>query len=244
MSDEPLRFGRPKATPAPAGSNRLVLVLLLGCGALALARSWFVPSIPDGVPIEVRGDVPRPGLHLVIDPTVSRAVAAAGGTMEGDPRPLRMGDRVEVHGATARVLPASDPLLVGLPLDPNTADAAAFAAVPGVGRGLADEIVADREAKGPFRSVADLSRVKGVGKGGLERLAPFVTVGEAPPLDLQTASAAELETLPGIGPVLAARIVIDRADRGPFRSVDELQRVEGIRAALIEQIRPMVMVGP
>lgn len=242
MSGE-LQFGRTHKE-VPVGTNRMVLLLFVACGIIVFARPLFAPTVPDGVPVEVRGDVPRPGLHLVVDPTVSRAIEAAGGAAIDDPRPLGIGDRVTVVGSEIRVSPASDPLLVGLPIDLNTASADAVAAVPGIGRKTADAIVADRVARGPFRRLDDLGRVPGVGPQAIELLTPFVTVGEVPPLNLDTATVAELEALPGIGPVLAARIVVDRADHGPFRSVDDLVRVHGITPALIDTLRPVVAVGP
>ncbi len=61
-------------------------------------------------------------------------------------------------------------------------------------------------------------------------------------LDLNTASAVELETLKGIGPVKAEAIVEYRKQNGPFRSVDELEKVPGIGAKVLEQIRDQVHV--
>jgi competence protein ComEA len=58
-------------------------------------------------------------------------------------------------------------------------------------------------------------------------------------INLNTASAAELETLPGIGPVLAAAIVADREAVGPYRSVDDLARVSGISTGIIEELRSL-----
>ena len=52
-------------------------------------------------------------------------------------------------------------------------------------------------------------------------------------MDLNSASAAELEELPGVGPVLAARIVAYRDESGPFRSVDQLIEVPGIGPAVL-----------
>ncbi len=59
-------------------------------------------------------------------------------------------------------------------------------------------------------------------------------------IDLDVASAAEIETLRGVGPALAARIVADRDSLGPFGSTDELQRVRGIGARLAAKIAPQV----
>jgi competence protein ComEA len=62
------------------------------------------------------------------------------------------------------------------------------------------------------------------------------------PVDLNTATLAALDTLPGVGPVLAQRILDWRAQHGRFSSVDELGEVSGIGDKLLEQIRPKVRV--
>lgn len=61
-------------------------------------------------------------------------------------------------------------------------------------------------------------------------------------LNLNSADATAFENLPGVGPVLAQRIVQWRATNGPFRSVDELSEVSGIGDSIMSQIRPMVTV--
>jgi competence protein ComEA len=62
-------------------------------------------------------------------------------------------------------------------------------------------------------------------------------------LDLNTATAAELSMLPGIGPRLAERIVSDRAANGPFRSHADLARVRGIGPVVVERIEPFVVAS-
>ncbi len=57
-------------------------------------------------------------------------------------------------------------------------------------------------------------------------------------LDLDRASESELDRLPGIGPVLARRIVEHRTRHGPFRSPEELLAVPGIGPRLLERLRP------
>jgi competence protein ComEA len=61
-------------------------------------------------------------------------------------------------------------------------------------------------------------------------------------LDLNTAGVAELDALPGIGPVLAQRIVEYRSRQGPFRSVEELDDVPGIGPAIAAELAGLVTV--
>ena len=71
---------------------------------------------------------------------------------------------------------------------------------------------------------------------GLER----VLLGR--PVDLDRATAEDLAAVPGIGPGLAAAVVRDREENGPFRTPDDLRRVRGIGPARMERARPWVQV--
>lgn len=62
------------------------------------------------------------------------------------------------------------------------------------------------------------------------------------PIDINTAAAADFETLPGVGPVLAERIVDYRASIGGFQSIDQLGDVSGIGPSIMGQIRERVRV--
>ena len=82
-----------------------------------------------------------------------------------------------------------------------------------------------------------------VGGGGvrLERAErPLIL---ALPVDLNTAAAAELEAIPGVGPALAAAIVDERRRGGPYESVGALRRVRGVGEATLEALRPFVAAG-
>ncbi|MFE5792512.1 helix-hairpin-helix domain-containing protein [Streptomyces sp. NPDC056503] len=60
------------------------------------------------------------------------------------------------------------------------------------------------------------------------------------PLSLNTATAEQFDGLPGVGPVLARRLVDHRTERGGFRSVEELREVDGIGERRFADLRPLV----
>ena len=62
----------------------------------------------------------------------------------------------------------------------------------------------------------------------------------APPLDLNRATLADLTRLPGVGPVMARRIIEARDDLGRFGAVDDLLTVRGLGRAKLERLRPFV----
>lgn len=62
------------------------------------------------------------------------------------------------------------------------------------------------------------------------------------PVNINTATAEELQTLPRIGPAMAQRIIAWREAHGGFRSVDELDAVPGIGPSMLENLRPLVTV--
>ena len=71
------------------------------------------------------------------------------------------------------------------------------------------------------------------------------TTGPTAPaiININTATAAQLETLPGIGPVLAGRIVAYREENGAFLAPEELTKVKGIGTAKLEEIWDLITVG-
>jgi len=70
-----------------------------------------------------------------------------------------------------------------------------------------------------------------------------VAPAPAGPLDLNAASRADLERLPGIGPVRAAAVLELRDARGRLSSIEELVDVRGIGPKTLERLRPLVCVG-
>jgi competence protein ComEA len=141
------------------------------------------------------------------------------------PRPPRI--VVDVAGAVRR------PGLYRLPQGSRIADAVARAggatgkaSLDGVN--LAAPIVDGEQIVVPARTPSGAAA--GAGGG-----AP------AGPVSLNTATAEQLDALPGIGPVTAQKIVDYRAQHGAFHSVDELDAISGIGPAKLEQLRGLVV---
>ena len=72
-----------------------------------------------------------------------------------------------------------------------------------------------------------------IGAGSPEKVDP-------PVVNLNTASIAELESLPGVGSVRARAIIAERKRRGGFESVEQLAAVKGVGPKLLERLRPQV----
>lgn len=85
----------------------------------------------------------------------------------------------------------------------------------------------------------------GAGGGGASAKAGAASAnpgGAGVPVDLNAATAEQLDGLPGIGPATATKIVADRETNGPFGSVDDLGRVSGVGPKKLEQLRELICV--
>jgi competence ComEA-like helix-hairpin-helix protein len=192
----------------------LVVLLTLGVGGHLLRA-----ADPDNAP-------PGATVAALLDPSLDGDPAAHRDSSIALARPLAAGERIDIDRAPARELER----------------------LPGVGPSLARRIVADRESRGAFGGIEGLDRVAGVGPATLGRLAPHLSFSGvrtenssgAPDglVDLNLASAKDLEVLPGIGPAKAGAIVAFRDSAGPFRHVEDLKRVPGISAALFGRLVP------
>ena len=162
---------------------------------------------------------------------------------------------------------AAPPIVIGDPVPGGIIVVEITGAVgtPGVYNVAADARIADLiVAAGGTRPDADLGAINLARRVHDEdelvipsrQLAPPASADASPPapapaapaspegrININTASAAELDTLPGIGPALAGRIIDDRTENGPYRTVDELARVSGISPAMVNELRPRVTVG-
>ena len=145
------------------------------------------------------------------------------------------------------------PLGASEKIDPNRAAEAELDRLPGVGPSTARAIVAARDSGTVFRRPEDLLSVRGVGPGLLARIHAHVDLGSPPrairgnralppgAVDINRASVEELRTLPGVGPAIAERILLRRAERR-FESVEELLEVKGIGATTLEWLRSRATV--
>lgn len=198
-----------------------------------------------------------------------RSWLAIPGTPPGEVRLLGAGPAGAPAAHRDSSLTHSRPLGAGETIDLDRAGAAEIARLPRVGVGLARKIVADREARGPFGGLSGLDRVPGIGPGLLAAIGPHAAFSGKPvphgspagappasgsaieppnpstpePLDLNTATVAELEGLPFVGPYMAQQIVAHRTRHGPFNAVDSLVRVPGVGPATLARIRARLRVG-
>jgi competence protein ComEA len=199
-------------------AGALTVVLLVGAG-------WWLLRSPSP-PTEA-------GLPLASVTAGSTTVASGGsaGAPPGPAPPTTAGPLV-VHVAGAVASPGVYELAPGARV--QAAVEAAGGAVPG----------ADPGALNLAAPVGDGERVYVPMVGETVPIAngpPAVTVAPGP-VDLNQASAAELDGLPGIGPATAAAIVEHREQNGPFASVEDLEAVRGIGPAKLDALRDLVRV--
>ncbi len=142
---------------------------------------------------------------------------------------------VEVSGspAPAAIVVAvmgrvSQPGLVELPPGARVADALAAAGGPLPETDLSTLNLARRVVDGELITVGLAAPPDGGSAGAL--------------VNLNTATASQLQELPGIGPVLAQRIIDYRTRWGPFSSVDDLRKVSGIGESTYADLEPLVTV--
>jgi len=129
------------------------------------------------------------------------------------------------------------------PLDLNTATEKDIEALPEVGPVKAKSIIASRNARGGrFESIDDLAKIDGIGPKTVDAIRPLVILlPKSGKLDLNKATQKELENLPGIGPVHAKSIIASRNARGgKFKSIDDIEKIDGIGPKTVETIRPYV----
>ncbi|WP_406105430.1 helix-hairpin-helix domain-containing protein [Micromonospora globbae] len=230
----------PATAPESSGGHRLpgpgafdpgrrgVRVLAAVAALVVLgAGFWAWRSRPRAEPVP---DTAAPAVGTAVP--VAEDVAGSGASPAGELV-------VAVAGKVRR------PGLVRLPAGARLADAveAAGGALPGVDVALLNP--ARRVADGELILVGVTAPPAAAGQvppapGGAP--APTGIPGAGGKLNLNTATLAQLDALPGVGPVLAQRILTHREQHGGFRSVGDLRQVDGIGDARYEQLKDLVTV--
>nr|WP_223884686.1 ComEA family DNA-binding protein [Micromonospora craniellae] len=243
----PERTGRPSATaqadtdatPAPSrlpgpgafdpGRRGVRVLAVVAVLVVVVAAVWAWRSRPQVEPVvTVTGPSGTTGTTGTEDPS-----GPAGVDPMTESSAVPAGEVVvAVAGKVRR------PGLVRLPAGARVADAveAAGGALPGV----------DVAMLNPARKVTDGELiVVGVPAPTPAAPAPGAAAPGAVPggrVNLNTATLAQLDALPGVGPVLAQRIIEHRDQRGGFRAVSDLRQVNGIGDARYEELKDLVTV--
>jgi competence protein ComEA len=191
-----------------------VLAVLVVAGAVF----WYVRSLPRPVTIQAsQGDL-RPGATAVASPSPSPAVLfvhVAGRVRHAGVYQLHQGDRV-IDAIRAAGGARKDADLRSVNLAALVTDG--------------QQIIVWKKGSG--------GSVVTSGGGGV----PAGSGSADQPVNINTATLDQLESLPGIGPALGQRIIDYRTQHGPFASVDDLVDVSGIGEKRLEDLRPLVTV--
>jgi competence protein ComEA len=206
---------------ADAAQRRVAVAGVVGVLALAGGAVFFTST--RAAPVELT--LPRANAAATTGSVPDLPEDGAGGAESG--RPV-------AHAAGAVVRPGIYPL----PSGARVADLLAAAGGPTADADLDAINLAAKVEDGariyvPRRGEAVPAEVAAAGEG---------TAGTAAIVNLNSASLAELDSLPGVGPATAQAILDYRRQHGRFRSIDQLLEVRGIGEAKLRQIRPRVRV--
>lgn len=172
-----------------------------------------------------------------VAPVATAAPAGPLSTSFDDPAPSPTGERVVAGAGKVR-----RPGLVRVPAGARVADAvqAAGGALPGVDVALLTP--ARKVTSGELILVGVPAPPNVAGAAEAPAGGPGTAPGAGGRVNLNTATLAQLDALPGVGPVLAQRILDHRERHGGFRSVGDLRQVDGIGDARYEQLKDLVTV--
>jgi competence protein ComEA len=232
--------------PATLRSGRIrvdlrttVALALLGAMAVGFGLVFLLRARPTSEPVPAAASLTA----AAATPSASVAPVAAASSSFGvtPPGPGASASALVVHvvGKVAR------PGVVTLPAGSRVIDAlrAAGGVMAGVDTSLLNlaRMVVDGEQVAVGVTGAPSAASSGVAAGSAVA-GGGATGGSSGPIDLNTATAEQLQELPGVGPVLAQRIVEFRQQRGRFNSVDDLRDVTGIGERRLADLRSRVRV--
>jgi len=141
----------------------------------------------------------------------------------------------------------------------NEADIETLGELPGIGPKKAKTIFDYREKIGKFKSLIELTEVKGIGKKTLAKLLPYLemigdstevkafliveeTIEILGKININSASKSYLMSLTGIGEGKANAIIEYRKTNGPFKSIEEIKNVKGIGEGIYQKIKDRIMI--
>jgi competence protein ComEA len=177
------------------------------------------PTALAEIQVHVTGAVQQPGLYaLPAGSRVGDAVQAAGPADDADPDALNLAARL-ADGQRLVVPHQGEPPPAALP------ESAAAASAPAASR-AASNSAASRAASAPSAGAA----------------APGAASAPGGKVNLNTATAAQLDALPGIGPAYAKRILDYRERNGPYRSAQQLRDARLVPNATFDRIKDLVTV--
>jgi competence protein ComEA len=203
------------AYPLSVPARRLLAVALLALVVGVVAWRHVAAPGASGAPLRVAPIVPA-GAGAGSPSTAGGAAAVAAAPLV-----------VDVAGAVRR------PGLVRLAKGSRVSDAIAHAGGP--------TAHADRDAVNLAAPVSDGQQVLVPARGAVASAGASGGEATSGPVSLSAATAAQLDTLPGIGPVTAQKIVDYRAQHGSFTSVDGLDAIPGIGPARIAELQGLVV---
>lgn len=205
------------------------LVLAAGSVAVVVAGGYWLlrapqPDTVSALPLATASSQPAATLAPPPAPTPSSTTA---------PMPVTVHVAGQVRTAGVYTLPAGSRVIAAI-------EAADGATAEGDldGLNLAAVLTDGQRVYVPALGEVDPASVP----DGAAGASPDGSAVPAGPVDVNTASAEQFETLPGVGPATARAIVDDRQRNGPFASVDELERVPGIGPAKLAALRELVTV--
>ncbi|MDO9576289.1 MAG: ComEA family DNA-binding protein [Candidatus Cloacimonadales bacterium] len=141
----------------------------------------------------------------------------------------------------------------------NNADIDNLIKLPGIGQTKAKAIIDYRENIGEFKSLKELTNVKGIGEKNFVKMLPYLKmIGDSTEIitsipdsfkeisgkiNINTASFTELISLPGIGEKRAQQIISYREKAGSFENKEDIMKVKGIGEGIYTKIKDMIIIS-
>lgn len=205
---------RPAPVPEEPASDEITITNSDGTDAVSATNVSTAPVQPQTICVHVTGRVKTPGVYnLKPDSRIQDAVHAAGGpASSADLESINLAQKLE------------DGMQVYIAKTGETPKPAVSVVTGGT---------SSRSSSGSAKSS---SSGKTPSSGGVDKLSK----PGSGTVNINSAGAAELQRLPGIGPSMAQRILDYRTENGRFKSIDELDEVKGIGPAKLAKMRPFV----